>query len=474
MINKLMNPKRLLSLSLQLIAFLGVNLSAQVLPVSGVPIPELVPLDTAMEEFMQANDIGAGILAVMKEGLVVYRHAFGWQDEERMIPLRPDAVMRIASVTKPFTAAAIRHLVFAYAVSLNSRVFSGDTPGSGILELIPFGNPDSRLADITVNHLLQHEGGWDRDAPGIPDHTYQELQIAAEMGVPSPPSRVNVLRWIMGQPLQFDPGSDVAYSNIGYLALGLIVEEVSGKDLLTYLQDHVLSPIGVDHSQVLYGRTFKSDQDSREPYYDSAGSTATNVFYPAFSNEPVVERPYGSWNHEARTGQGAIVADPFAILAYLNAYQVAGSGIGGPRPAAGNWKWSHTGALWGTNSLARQRGDGINYTVIFNKRPLSGTSYVIQMRTTLDSIFDSEIITSWPVDDVRFQEVPLSTIELGTDPIEILLQSSVGRYYQLMNSTDLHIWNLSAPPFIGNGSRLSFAIDPEAMTSMYYRFEVRQ
>ena len=469
-----MNPKLPAFLLLQLIGFCVFDAAAQVRPVSGIPVPQLTILDTAMQDIMQANDIGAGVLAVMKDDTVLYRRAFGWQDEERNIPLRPDSVMRVASVTKPFTAAAIRHLVSSSAISLDSQVFSGRNSESGILDYNAFGTRDIRLTDITVNHLLQHRGGWDRDAPGIPDHTYQELQIADEMGIASPPSRVNIVRWIMGQPLQFDPGTDTAYSNIGFLLLGLIVEETSGETLFDYLHANVLTPIEITTSQITYGRTFKVNQDAREPHYDAGGSTAANVFFPASSDDPFVERPYGSWNHQARIGQGAIVADPFAILAYLSAHQISGGNIGGPRPAPGNWKWSHTGSLRGTDCLARQRGDGINYTVIFNKRPLSGTSYALQMRATLDGIIESGTIASWPTEDVRLQQIPLPGIEIDIDPVAIRLRSTVGRHYRLMKSTNLYDWMPAAPPLIGDDTELAFVIPAENANLMYYRVEIRQ
>ena len=448
------------------------DVSAQVRPTCGIPVPELASLDSAMQDIMQTNDIGAGILAMMKDNRVVYRRAFGWQDKDRSIPLRPDCMMRIASITKPFTAAAIRHLISNGLISLESQVFSGGDPTTGLLDYEAFGTRDVRLTDITVNHLLKHQGGWDRDAPGIPDHTYQEKQIAQEIGVASPPSRINVVRWIMGKPLQFDPGSDTSYSNIGYLLLGLIVEETTGQGLLDYLQTNVLDPIGISTGQIFYGRSFKADQDKREPYYDAGGSMAANVFYPASSQQPQVERPYGSWNHEARIGQGAMVADPFAILSYLAAHQISGSNIGGPRPSPGNWKWNHTGSLRGTNCLARQRGDGINYAVFFNKRPSTGSSYALQMRLKIDEIIESGTILSWPTVDVRYQKTPIPEISIDADPVTINLPSTVGRYYQLMESTNLHEWAPATPPLIGDGNKLSFAPLADNADLMYYRVEI--
>lgn len=377
-------------------SLLGWDAHAEI-PVVGTPVPELSSLDAEMRSVMEANEISAGSLSVMRDGVIVFHRLYGWQDRQQRLPIRVDAMFRVASVTKPFTAAAIRKLIRDGEISLNSRVFSLGTPGRGLLDFVPLGTPDDRLGDITVEHLLQHRCGWDRDVAG--DLTYRENTIATAFGVPSPPGRVKTVRYIMGQPLQHDPGSTRKYSNIGYLLLGLIIEEVSGQTYTDFVGEHVVGLDGASTADWLLGRSFKSDQDAREPFYDDP-TRANNVFYPEFSNRQRVERPYGSFDLEARTGQGRIVTNGVVVLRFLNRFQVNGSNIGGPRPAPGRWRWNHAGSLPGTNALARQRGDGINYVVLFNKRPASGTSYAALMRTRLDAIFDSETITQWPATDV--------------------------------------------------------------------------
>jgi CubicO group peptidase (beta-lactamase class C family) len=362
---------------------------------TGVRVPEFAALDDIMQNYMQANGISAGMAAVMRNGVPVYHRAFGWDDQAKTVPLQPDAVMRLASVTKPLTAAAVRKLIAAGEFGLHDRVFSVGG-SSGLLDLAAFGTPDARLDDITVDHLLRHRGGWDRDLVG--DLTYRERQIAQAMSVSSPPGRDATARYIMGQPLQFAPGSREAYSNIGYLLLGLIVEKYSGKPHIEYLQDDVFAPLGVPAGQMLAGRTFAEDHDPREPYYDSSGDVDPNVFWPAKGAGPNVPAAYGGWDHEARVGQGGIVANPLALLEFLDEHQVNGPGIGGPRPAPGSWRWNHTGSLQGTNALARQRGDGVNFVVLFNKNPSSG-SYAADMRTQIDTLFDSGAVT-WPTLDV--------------------------------------------------------------------------
>src|SRR5690606_35302102 len=99
-----------------------------------------------------------------------------------------------------------------------------------------------RLADVTVRHLLMHQGGWNRDLVG--DLTYREVTIAAAMGVSSPPGRWNTVRYILGRPLEHTPGTVTAYSNIGCLVLGLIVEQERGMPLEEVL-DGIMLAAGV-------------------------------------------------------------------------------------------------------------------------------------------------------------------------------------------------------------------------------------
>ena len=345
-----------------------------------------------MVQFMETQNIKAGVLGVMKGGRLVYDKSFGWQDEAQEITLPQGTMMRLASVTKPITAAAVRELIDSELVDLDDFVFDLGQPEGGILTLMPFPSlGDSLLKKITVQHLLQHRGGWDRDLAG--DLTFKEIVIADAMNVPSPPGRTNTIRYILGQPLQFSPGTKTAYANIGYLVLGLIVEEASGEDFLSYVTTTLFEPLGVPNSELIQGRTFPADRSPREPWYDS-DTMSQNVFDP---NGPPVEIPNGGWDVESRISSGGLVGSVRSIVEFLDVYQTAGDGIGTRRRGAegSGWRWYHTGSLPGTNTLARQRGDGINYAVLFNKRPTAGESHSSQIRSKIDAILDSEFLC-WP------------------------------------------------------------------------------
>jgi hypothetical protein len=113
----------------------------------------------------------------------------------------------------------------------------------------------------------------------------------------------------------------------------------------------------------------------------------------------LVEAPYGSFDMEARNGQGRIVTNARSLVKFLDKFLVNGDHIGEARRPPYK-KHNHTGRLPGTTALARARGDGINYAVIFNKDSADkdddgDTGYASQIRGQLDKLVDSGVI-KWP------------------------------------------------------------------------------
>ena len=361
------------------------------LPICGAQVAELDELSRVVQTYMLDHDISAGALGVSRDGEVMLQQGFGWLDRERTEPTPPEAMLRIASVTKPMTAAAIRQLIGDGAIALDDYVFDLGQPEGGLLDLTPFSTlGDARLADVTVEHLLHHRGGWDREISG--DYTYDEIEIAEAMGVPSPAGRENIARYILSQPLDHAPGSTRAYANLGYMLLGLIVEQVTGMGCLEVVQTRVLAPIGVDASHLAAARTFEVDALPLEPWYDGRGFTGRNVFDPM---GPPVDRPYGSWDMEARIGQGGLLADTTALLGYLRSYQVAGDDIGLPRAMGASSSWTHTGSLTGTNALATQRSTGVAIALTLNRRATGEEpSYTTELRALLLDAADR--VATWP------------------------------------------------------------------------------
>ncbi len=371
---------------------LAIAPEARQIPVSGYADPSLKAFDEMIVAYMQEHEIPGLVFGLMKDGRVLAQRGYGWRDEAMTEPMPHDAMLRIASVSKHITIAAVRELIDDGLLSLDDKAFDLGQPGGGVLPIEPFGElGDERIKGITIEQLFHHQGGWDRSKVG--DVTYREIDIAEAFGVASPPGRERTLRWILGQPLQFDPGSDRQYSNVGCLTLGLIVEHLTGRDLMDVIHERVLAPIGVPQTDHAMGRTKRELADPREPVYH-CGRTGKNVFDP---NGEEIVYAYGGWHQEARKGQGAHISTTVTLLALLEHRWVNGPNIGAKRDpnGRGNWKWNHGGALPGTFANARQRGDGINFVVITNRRKPGDPGFAAQLRDRIDELIDHGGI-EWP------------------------------------------------------------------------------
>ena len=305
---------------------------------------------------MARRSISAGVLVVSRDGVTQYQRAFGWLDRERNLTTRPNSLFRIASATKPITAAAIGLLIAEGRLRSDHRVFClGWTPC--VLSIAPFGTPDPRAHEIRVEHLLGHRGGWDRDASGDP--MFHAIRIADKLGTPSPPGKRNIVRYMLGRPLDFAPGRRRAYSNYGYMLLGLIVEEITGYPFSWFVRTQIFAPIGVDLGDVQPARTLPYHRNPREVWY--AGSDrARSVFDPS----QVIARPDGGFHLESHGGAGGLVASAPALARFLNSYWISGQPRRGPQRGQNH----HYGSFPGAFSFVWQRSDGVNIVVLFNKR----------------------------------------------------------------------------------------------------------
>ena len=152
------------------------------------------------------------------------------------LTVQPTSLFRVASLSKSFTAAAIVKLVQDGKLDLA-------TPVTKILDITPPTGQtlDSRWSTITLWKLLQHLGGWDRDVSGDP--LAKDAVIARTLGVPMELQHADVIKYMAGQKLDFNPGTKVAYSNFGYLLAGRVIEKVSGLSYATYVQQKLLTPV---------------------------------------------------------------------------------------------------------------------------------------------------------------------------------------------------------------------------------------
>ena len=182
-------------------------------------------IESAFLGFMQANALPGASLAIAKNGKLVFARGHGLADLEQQQPVQPESTFRFGSIGKTITATAIMKLVQVGKLDLDSSAFAlipDIRPRSGTLG-------DARIAQITIRNLLTHSGGWDASKSGDPIAAPFSQQIAAAMGVPFPPSPRSIISYMLDRRLDFTPGEQFAYSNLGFLVLGRIIENVTGQ-----------------------------------------------------------------------------------------------------------------------------------------------------------------------------------------------------------------------------------------------------
>lgn len=360
---------------------------------AGLPLDQA--FDREVETFMDARKVPGGALAVVKDRRLVYARGYGWADREKKLPATADSLFRIASISKPFTAVAVMKLVEENRLDLDARAFD-------IVKLAPVleagREPDARLGGITIRQLLQHTGGWDRDKSFDP--MFRPGLIAGKTGTPAPAGAEAVIRYMLGQPLDFDPGTRYAYSNFGYCVLGRVIEIISGLPYEQFVREKVLAPVGIRRMKI--GASLDGRQASGEVrYYTRDGARGESVFP---NSESKVLPPYGGFHLEAMDSHGGWIGSAIDLARFAaalddpqrspllkpasfatmyapppppawrkadgspeNAYYGCGWMI---RPVGhpGRANYWHSGSLPGTNTLLMRLASGLSIIALFNLR----------------------------------------------------------------------------------------------------------
>ena len=218
-------------------------------------------LDDLFQNEFATGDPGV-IVLIAKDGKAIYRKAFGSADLELDVPLKPENVMELGSLTKQFTAGAILILMEEGKLSLQD-------PLSKYIPEYPNGE------NITVHHLLNHTSG-------IKDYiTIPGLNPSDEM------SPSEIVAFLRDAPVDFAPGEKWKYSNSGYILLGYIIEKASKMTYQDYIQIKIFKPLEMNNSR--YG-------SKKDLIPNRASGYRPNSAGPGFINAPALNMtiPYAS------------------------------------------------------------------------------------------------------------------------------------------------------------------------------------
>lgn len=307
--------------------------------------------DKEILDFMERNGFPGASVAVLKNGgEVAYSQGYGNQDmgrnSRKFMPWTPS---RVASISKTVTVLAVLRLVEQGKVNLQDKVFSLDD-GDGILKVSRVDDP--RVFDITVEHLLRHQGGWDevsRGGSGISDpffalFYYGDIilnddrtdivcfssfdsaeecgrtgedwmkEIAEKLGKENGPfEREELIDYMVQyQPLSYAPGTKSFYSNLGFSILASVLEEKTGMPYEAAVNELYLQPACVDEQEMYQGKTLSPSDDTVEPQYYS-----DLLYQSVFNFSELVPGPY-SFYMEPKAAEGGWVASAQQLLQMIS------------------------------------------------------------------------------------------------------------------------------------------------------------
>ena len=193
------------------------------IPTIGQPAPDVLKYEARAKSHVDAGDFFGAVL-VAKDGKVLYRKGFGMAQAEWEIANTPETKFRLGSITKQFTAVAVLQLVEQGKIKLDDPVkkFYPSAPVT--------------WDAITIHHLLNHTSGI-KSYTGLPDF------FAKNSMLPMKPAAI--VKLTQDMPLEFAPGTKFAYNNTGYVLLGAILEEVTGKPYADHLREVIFEPLGM-------------------------------------------------------------------------------------------------------------------------------------------------------------------------------------------------------------------------------------
>ena len=243
-------------------------------PASTAALPSAHPLDAndlhawldgLLPYGLKTGDIAGAVIAVVKDGKVIFQEGYGYSDVEKRTPMDAEKTMiRPGSTSKLFTWTAVMQLVEQGKIDLDRNVD----------DYLDFKVSPPSGPPITMRDLMNHRGGFEE---GLKD-----ILAIDPQGLPSTEAYLKQ----HPRPILFPPGEVPAYSNYGCALAGYIVQRVSGEPFERYVEQHILLPLGMRHS------TF--DQPLPERFRNEVSQGYRVASGPPQAYELIITRPAGS------------------------------------------------------------------------------------------------------------------------------------------------------------------------------------
>jgi CubicO group peptidase (beta-lactamase class C family) len=324
-------------------------------------------VDALFSELISNQEPGAAVL-VIKDGRAVFERGYGVTDLRTRRPIDARTNFRLASVTKQFTAAAVMLLVRDGKLRYEDSL-------TGIFPDFPeYGRA------ITIRHLLNHTSG-------LPD--YEDLIPPYDTSIPVEQIQIKdagVLELLEQQKAgKFEPGSRWAYSNSGYVVLGLVVEKISGRSFAEFLHDRIFVPLQMTNTLAYergkndvpnraYGHTKEGGRWSETDQSPTSATLGDGGVYSSLSD-------LAKWDEALRRHTLLGEREMSPALTPVRVPEGAPTGPdGGPADYGFGWflnPWKGHARMWHYGETAgfrtgiqRFTGDGLTVIVLCNRTDL--------------------------------------------------------------------------------------------------------
>ncbi|MEJ9161800.1 serine hydrolase domain-containing protein [Paenibacillus graminis] len=208
----------------------------------------LTPL---LNKIMEADHIPGTAVVVTEGERIVFSKGYGYADVGKQLPVDPGhTVMRVGSLTKSMTAAAVMQLKEQGKVAMDQDINT---------YLTNFKVPLYHSLPITLHHLLTHTAGLDE---GV-------YHLAAPSADKAVPAETFLQQYLATQPPVREPGTEYAYSNPGAGLAGFLIEQVTGSTLEAYMQRSLFGPLQMPSASLIHQ---DSDPDMAKSYQYEKGS----------------------------------------------------------------------------------------------------------------------------------------------------------------------------------------------------------
>lgn len=371
-------------------------------------LPEFKKLDEQIERFMKQWELSGASVAIMRNDSLLFCKGYGYADKEKEEKTEVKHLFRVASVSKLITAVAVMKLCEEGKLNLSDRIFGEE----GIMCDSTYLNfRDSKLKQITVEHLLRHQGGFSRRQG---DPLFEPVLVSSRIGKSTPFRTDDLVDFVLQGRLGFYPGSYASYSNLGYALLEKVIEKVAGRSYENYVREHVLRVAGCENMYI--GNSHSQEALRNEVHYYEPSDAE---LVPDQSNpDRLVRKSDGGNDIRLLGAAGGWIASPIELARFVASINGNPNGkqVISPRSVRlmtdenkngfplgwmgtnSKGEWKRTGTLAGTSAMIRYKKEGFTYIFVTNTSTWRGANFTHDINVMMNRAISK--VKEWPARDL--------------------------------------------------------------------------